>query len=195
MNIEQTIEFVPLFGFENEYEIMNEWPFMIRRRNSNKLLKESLANGYPSLHLNQKFYYKHSLIAKQFIINDDPTNKTQVDHIDRDRTNYHIENLRWVSPSSNQRNKTSNNNVRYQYVNSIPDDALIVDHYQTRNGTHIFENYYYYDNTFYFFNGIQYRVLYINTNINGLKSVNFRDNDKKLVTIYYNKFKEQYDLE
>jgi hypothetical protein len=48
---------------------------------------------------------RHRLLALQFISNDDPINKIQVDHIDRNKSNNSLDNLRWVTPSQNMRNK------------------------------------------------------------------------------------------
>lgn len=50
---------------------------------------------------NRKHFFKHVLVAKTFIENDDPENKTQVDHIDGNPTNNSISNLQWLSPSDN----------------------------------------------------------------------------------------------
>jgi hypothetical protein len=48
----------------------------------------------------------HRLLALQYI--DNPDNLPEVDHIDRNRTNNCISNLRWVSRIENQNNKKSN---------------------------------------------------------------------------------------
>jgi hypothetical protein len=45
----------------------------------------------------------HQIVARQFIINDAPGDKTQVNHIDGDKTNNHIENLEWVTAKENMR--------------------------------------------------------------------------------------------
>lgn len=58
----------------------------------------------------------HRLLAEHFVPN--PNNYILVDHIDGDRTNNKIENLRWVSPSQNGMNTklNSNNNSGYKGV-------------------------------------------------------------------------------
>lgn len=44
----------------------------------------------------------HTLVARQFIPNEDKT-KTQVNHKDGDKTNNHVENLEWATPLENTR--------------------------------------------------------------------------------------------
>jgi hypothetical protein len=43
----------------------------------------------------------HRIIAFTFIENDDPINKTQVDHVNEDKKDNSVENLRWITPSDN----------------------------------------------------------------------------------------------
>ena len=51
----------------------------------------------------QKLKKIHRLIALHYISN--PENKPEVDHIDRDRQNNNIDNLRWATRSENNSNK------------------------------------------------------------------------------------------
>ena len=51
----------------------------------------------------QKTLKIHRLLAEHFIEN--PHNYTEVDHIDRNRKNNKLNNLRWVSHSQNNHNK------------------------------------------------------------------------------------------
>ena len=186
-----TIEFVPLKDFENDYEILSQYPFTIRKKRNHYVISEwKDYKGYIKIKLNQKHYFKHVIIAKQFIPNDDPEHKTQVDHKNRNKADYHLDNLRWVSQSENQKNKESYKGVNYEYVDEIPDESIVVDTY----GAHKFENYYYHDNVFYFYNGIQYRKLLIIELKNGSKCVHMTDSNGENIGVYYNKFKKQYDL-
>ena len=135
---------------------------------------------------------KHVLIAKQFIPNDDPEHKVEIDHWNHDPADYHLENLHWVTKSFNQKNKQKQNGIEFTFVDEINDDAIEVTDY----GNHQFEDYYY-DETvdkFYFWNGVQFRELHVCNKKDGTKIVNMIDTDKKKVSVSIAKFKRLYDL-
>jgi hypothetical protein len=56
----------------------------------------------------------HRLLGKAYIPN--PENKPQVDHIDNNRQNNDISNLRWVTHGENNRNKAAYGEVRFRGV-------------------------------------------------------------------------------
>ena len=142
-----------------DYEIMSEYPFTIRRKSDHFELAELVCdNGYITIHLNRKPYYKHRLIALQFIPNDDPEHMTQVDHINKHRDDNHIENLRWVTPSQNSENKSSNNGVVYEYADDLPLDVEPIILYKGFE----FDGYFIDSNgDVWFDNGEQFRKLYV----------------------------------
>ena len=163
------------------------------------LIKESpndkrIPNDYIIVWLNKRKHFKHVLIAKQFIENDDPEHKNQVDHKNRDKTDYHLDNLRFVSNAENQLNLISKKGIQYEYVDSLPDGYIKVETYIMNNKTYTLDNYYYCDEIFYYFNNLKYRKLYIYHNKWGSKTVNLLDVNHKKITICYLSFKKQYGL-
>ena len=97
---------------DSDYEINDEYPHFIRRIGTTRNIALTVRqNGYVQVKLNGKTYAHHRIVALQFVGNDDPDNKVEVDHIDRVRTNNNKNNLRWVNRSQNIRNrdKTRNN--------------------------------------------------------------------------------------
>jgi hypothetical protein len=72
-----------------------------------KIMKLNINKGYKRLSLiNDEGKLKtmkiHRLVALAYIPN--PDNKPQVDHIDQNKTNNHVSNLRWATYSENQQN-------------------------------------------------------------------------------------------
>lgn len=79
-----------------------------------KCLKNSLGkNGYYYIRLSKngksKHHYIHRLIAEHFLPN--PDNKPCIDHINTDRTDNRVENLRWVTAKENSNNTNTKNKV------------------------------------------------------------------------------------
>lgn len=61
----------------------------------------------------QKCWRVHKLVGEAFIPN--PHNLPELDHIDRNRLNNNISNLRWVDKTTNQQNRNKKNNASSQY--------------------------------------------------------------------------------
>ena len=92
-------------GFIN-YQISNIGN--VRNANTGTILKPaSNGGGYLSVVLRadntSRTKMIHRLVATAFIVNTD--DKAQVDHIDNDKKNNSANNLRWATPTENQRNK------------------------------------------------------------------------------------------
>ena len=194
-------EFVDLC-VDNEYEIGTTFPFVIRRKRDNFIPSEWVdsSTGYIRVTLNGKKYLKHRIIAEQFIPN--PDNLPQIDHINRNRADYRIENLRFVSNRTNQMNRSSTRGVVYEFIDDIPEEAIVVDFYDTKTERRYFpkKQYYYYndDGEDIFYSRITddgiYRVMHINTLKNGSQFVSMRDTDHKAVSVVINRFKYQHSL-
>ena len=90
-------------GYEGLYEVSNHG--RVRNTNNCYLLKPVIVNLYSTVQLRKKNHRKrfrlNRLVAKHFIINDDPENKILVDHIDNNKLNNKVNNLRWVTQSEN----------------------------------------------------------------------------------------------
>ena len=91
-------EFRKIAEFEN-YSISNLGN--VRNDTTGRILIPHLnTNGYMALTLVKEYLrYIHRLVAIAFIPN--PENKKQVDHINGDKTDNRVENLRWVTVSEN----------------------------------------------------------------------------------------------
>ena len=205
MATEQTIDFTPLNDYP-DYEILTQYPFTIRKKDNHYILKETInkSNGYPSVNLNGNKINKHQIIAKQFIPNDDVENKKYIDHKNKDRTDYHLENLRWCTSSENNRNASSRNRVEYEFINDIPEDAIVIDYYKRTKDVAEYnekEYYYYYNedtNEDVFYQRITdevYRIMHINIIKGGRKMIMTRDVNRKKVPLYIHSFKQQYSLD
>ena len=168
------------------YEIWTEYPYQIRKKSNQRILKESIHKcGYVHVNLHQKSYSKHIIVAKQFIPN--PENYEFVDHINRVKTDFRVENLRWVS-----RRMNNNNQERQTFVDEIPDDCIWVEEY---NGWNF--DFLYFDpdtDTFYYYNGINYVVKPKYQNRNGAWRIGICDLTGRKRNITYNKFKKLYGL-
>lgn len=117
-------EYKKVDSFE-DYEVSNYGN--VRKVSTGESLRQSIYKGYSRVDLFknwerydmvQKTIDVHRLVALTFIPN--PLNKRIVDHIDRDKLNNHIENLRWATHSQNginrsapKNNKSSQTGVHY----------------------------------------------------------------------------------
>ena len=90
--------------------------------------------GYACCNLyDGKRYTKHRLhrmMAESFLLNDNPLEKIQVNHLDGNKMNYNLNNLEWCTPSENIQhsfdilNRTSPRKLTYEQVTEIINSKL-----------------------------------------------------------------------
>lgn len=143
---------------DSDYEINTTFPYPIRKLLTNKIVSESVRNdGYVQCRVGHKQYLKHRIVATQWLDNPNPTELTDVDHINQNRSDNRLENLRWVTKSENQRNRSRVNNVTYTYIDELPEETQALESY----GRHELDNYFinFELKKLYVYNGVRYREL------------------------------------
>ena len=141
---------------DKDYEIWSQEPFPIRRKGTDRIINEYEDDkGYVIANLNAKHYKKHRIIAQQFIPN--PNNLPFIDHVDRNRANNRVCNLRWVSCSDNNKNKSSYGVHQYTFINELPETTQRLDAYNGHEFDGLFIDYE--NEKLYLFNGASYKEL------------------------------------
>lgn len=121
-----------LDGYESKYKVSNDG--RIWSEYLNGYLKPYYSKGgYMRVKVNfgerNKKFMVHRLVAMAFIPNDD-VNKTQVDHIDSNRVNNNVANLRWVTPKENTQHSIKlgkRNWYKYKFINPKTGEVLEFD--------------------------------------------------------------------
>lgn len=85
----------------------------------------------------------HKMVAEAFIHNDDPINKKCIDHIDGNRCNNRVENLRWVSYQQNNHNralsKVNKSGVKGVHFNKFTNKHVAT--WRDENGKHCHQSF------------------------------------------------------
>lgn len=107
----KTIEEFPNYAISNKGEVIN--------KKTKRILKSHIdKDGYYKVILSytkpQKHKFIHRLLANAFVPN--PDNLPYVDHIDRDKKNNLLTNLRWVNRTQNNQNTDTRGQSGYKGV-------------------------------------------------------------------------------
>ena len=176
-----------LTDFEDDYEVETEPPHRIRRKRDGLMLKTTLhkVSGYVLVSLNGEKYYYHRILAKHFIPN--PDDLPEIDHIDRDKANNTLENLRWVTRSQNLSNRTMKKYSKREFLDHAPNDIIEI---------RTFNDFEYPENKYYFCGENDRVVMRVNdhkwqwlaqTPHNGHLLINLRDVNGRQHNIYVHK--------
>lgn len=118
------------------YEVNSNGEIISKR--FNRPLKQTIhSNGYVgvTLYINDKpiQYTIHRLIAELFIPN--PDNKPCVDHINGDKTNNNVSNLRWTTYEENNNNEITKqrqrNSTKNKSVNQYTLDGIFIQTFKS----------------------------------------------------------------
>ena len=120
-------------------EVRNQTDGTWRRNTKSKQLKPQLKHGYYQVRLFKdgigKWVAVHRIVASAWIPN--PDNKPQVDHIDGNRLNNAVSNLRWTTVPENANNPITIERKRYstrcKQVNQYTLDGILVNTYKSAN--------------------------------------------------------------
>ena len=98
-------------------------------KNKNIFMKTRLdIHGYHKVNLyngKKKTFRIHRLVALHYL--DSVEGKNQIDHIDRDKSNNNVSNLRWCNNTENQHNTgiQSNNKLGIKFISKTNHDTYI----------------------------------------------------------------------
>ena len=138
----------PVAGYEGLYECSNMGRVRTVGNNKTKktkIRKQVVTNlGYKQVQLykdgKQKLLYVHRIVAEAFLLN--TNNKSCIDHINTDRTDNRVENLRWCTRKGNMNNpitrtKLSNSKLYHTYnmkaiIQTSKDGTFIQEYKCTR---------------------------------------------------------------
>ena len=116
-----------------DFEIYNVSNFgQVMNTNTHKIMKLNFKGGYNKISLTnnkiRKSMFVHRLVALAFIEN--PENKSDVNHKDKDKINNHISNLEWMTKKENNIHRckdtiiTTNKNKSINRVNKNTNEIL-----------------------------------------------------------------------
>ena len=121
--------FVPIRGFEN-YLISNQGRCWNTR--TKRFVGCDDGNGYIKVGFQKDGRTQNFKIHRLVMLHfgpPQPEDKREVDHIDRDKSNNRIENLRWVNSSENAKNRGKYKLQKNDYLDELPDTAVELEHY------------------------------------------------------------------
>ena len=91
---------------DDRYEVSDDG--LIRNAETGRVLKQRDSNGYRTCYITRdgrtSCYMVHRVVAKAFVPMIE--GKNVVDHINRDKTDNTVQNLRWTDTSQNNRNRS-----------------------------------------------------------------------------------------
>ena len=116
-------------------ETLQIYSFKQKKYTEGKLLKPYINRDgyiYYQFRVNGKYkkIYYHHIIVKMFIKSDYDSKKEEIDHMDHNKLNNSIDNLAVVTHLENQRNQSSMNGKKFNFIDNIGKSLVINDEAQ-----------------------------------------------------------------
>tara|TARA_B100001250_G_scaffold411806_1_gene441352 strand:- start:2284 stop:2859 length:576 start_codon:yes stop_codon:yes gene_type:complete len=89
------------------------------KRTDSRVLKNKEKKTYLRIKPRHYSAQMHRLVALAFIENNDPLNKVLVDHINRNKLDYRVKNLRWFTPRENSKGTIGGKNDPNEIYNLV----------------------------------------------------------------------------
>ena len=184
----------------SDYAICTEYPYTITRKSTGHVVKATIDSnsGYVKVSINGKPESLHRLVALQWIpipehISMIPLDELEVDHKNKVRSDFHIDNLEWVTRSENAKNKTKYKDYIPDYLNHLSNNAIAVTEY----GSHTIADLYF-DNGEFYYKAYDTEYRRIEQNLNNNKKptlyISYRNINNKRISITVSKFMKDYNI-
>ena len=192
VNIEGYADY-PCYEFSNWGECRNA--------KTKKSLGTIQKDGYVKLTLHEKGLPQlpipmHRAVALVFGLEHDE-DQTFVDHIDHQRWNNSISNLRWTTPEENNNNKGSFKGKEFEWKDNLSENSISIATIKTSKGTvHEFDDIFYDDGSFWKAQDERYKKLTVSRNNRGNEQISVKPKGShSSTTITLKTIKKQYDIE
>ena len=111
---------------DNRYYVSNFGRIKSIAKGPERILRQSYHKDYLVVSINRKYKVVHRLVAEAFIPNTE--NLQLVDHINGDRRDNKVTNLRWVNHSGNNQNRNTKRDIKYpDFLESEINSEIWVD--------------------------------------------------------------------
>ena len=106
------------------YEISSTIPYVLRDKSTKRIIPQSINNiGYYQISLNNQTLLLHRIIAEQFLEN--PNNYSDVNHKNHNKLDNWIQNLEWLSHSTNLEQRKKYSKQKSEVVKNINLDNCV----------------------------------------------------------------------
>lgn len=180
--IEHKNSFLPLTQYPDLIIDISTKPYTLRYKQTGVIIPEHQNGKYKAWYIQGRSIPIHQLLGEEFLLKDNAYNgKLYIDHIDQDKENNTLENLRYIPPSLNNRNMNHEDLPVFIQL----DRPMKIEEYAGKQ----FSNLFYSQGHFYIaHNGLYYELQW--HECKGNDYVHVQQSDGKGLNIYKKKFQK-----